>query len=89
MMQGTELRDIEWAPPKEAPSFLVAAENPPEEYGSWQWAAAFGRASGRLGTDAFVLQENGTLRCPAGSSLWLGEVRQENAYTQRAIYLGF
>jgi len=35
------------------------------------------------------LQENGTLRCPAGSSLWLSEVRQENAFTQRAIYLGF
>jgi len=89
MMQGTELRDIEWAPPREAPSFLVAAENPPEEYGSWQWAAAFGRATGRLGAEAFVLQENGTLRCPAGSSLWLSEVRQENAYTQRAVYLGF
>ena len=46
-------------------------------------------ASGRFGAEAFVLQENGTLRCPAGSSLWLSEVRQENAFTQRAIYLGF
>jgi hypothetical protein len=39
--------------------------------------------------DAFVLQEDGELRCPAGSSLWLSEVRQENAFTQRATYLGF
>ena len=53
-MQGGELREIEWAPPKEAPPFLVAEENPPEEYGPWQWAAAFGRATGRFGADAFT-----------------------------------
>src|SRR5258708_39819130 len=65
-MQGGELREMEWAPPKEAPPFLMAEENPPEEYGPWQWAQAFGRATGRFGADAFVLQENGRLRCPAG-----------------------
>src|SRR5205807_9217460 len=86
-MQGGEVRELEWAPPKASPPFLLAAENPPEEYGPWQWAAAFGRATGRFGADAFVLQEDGTLRCPAGASLWLSEVRQENAFTQRAIYL--
>ncbi len=32
-MQGGELREMEWAPPKEAPPVLVAEENPPEEYG--------------------------------------------------------
>src|SRR3989441_3685148 len=48
-MQGGELREIEWAPPKEAPPVLLAAENPPEEYGPWQWAAAFGRATGLSG----------------------------------------
>ena len=53
-MQGSELRDMEWAPPKEAPPFLVAEENPPEEYGLWQWAAAFGRATGRFGAEAFT-----------------------------------
>src|SRR5437667_81505 len=53
-MQGAELREMEWAPPKEAPPFLVAAENPPEEYGPWQWAAAYGRATGRFGADAFT-----------------------------------
>ena len=31
-------------------------------------------------------REDGKLRCPAGASLWLSEVRQENAFTQRAIY---
>src|SRR5213082_2719538 len=73
---------MEWAPPKEAPPVLVAEENPPEEYGPWQWAQAFGRATGRFGAEAFVLQENGRLRCPAGASLWLSEVRQENAFTK-------
>ena len=81
-MQGVQLREIEWAPAKEAPPVFVAAENPPEEYGPWQWAAAFGRATGRFGADTFVLQENGTLRCPAGASLHFGEVRQENAFTR-------
>lgn len=64
-------------------------EGTQEEYGPWRWAAAFGAATGRFGADVFVLQENGTLRCPAGFSLWLSEVRQENAFTQRATYLGF
>jgi hypothetical protein len=81
-MQGGELREIEWAPPKEAPPFFVAEETPPEEYGPWQWAAAFGRATGLICAEAFVLQENGTLRCPARASLWLSEVRQENEFTE-------
>jgi hypothetical protein len=88
-MQGSELRDIEWAPAQEAPPLLVTADSPSEEYGPWQWAAASGPATGRFGAEAFVLQENGTLRCPAGSSLWLSELRQENAFTQRAVYAGF
>ena len=32
--------------------------------------------------DAFVLQENGRLRWEARASLWLSEVRQENAFTE-------
>jgi hypothetical protein len=79
MMQGGKLREIEWAPPKEAPPVFVASETIPEEYGPWQWAGEAGRAIGRFTADAFTLQENGTLRCPAGASLWLSEVRQENA----------
>ncbi|MBO0784265.1 MAG: transposase, partial [Ktedonobacteraceae bacterium] len=88
-MQEAELREMEWAPPKEAPPSLEAVEGSQEEYGPWQWARAFGVATGRFGADTFVLQEDGKLRCPSGSSLWLSEVRQENAFTQRATYLGF
>ncbi|GHP00277.1 hypothetical protein KSF_103240 [Reticulibacter mediterranei] len=88
-MQGAGVREMEWAPPKEAPPSLKSREDSPQEYGPWRWAAAFGGATGRFGAEAFVLQENGTLRCPAGSSLWLSEIHQENAFTQRAIYLGF
>jgi hypothetical protein len=88
-MQGGNVREIEWAPPKEAPPYFAAEETLPEEYGPWQSAAAFGRATGRFGAEAFVLQENGRLRCPAGASLWLSEVRQENAFTQRAVYLAY
>jgi len=88
-MQGVQVREIEWAPAKEAPAAFVTEDPPPEEYGPWQWAAAFGRATGRFGAEDFVLQEDGKLRCPAGASLWLSEVRQENAFTQRAVYLAY
>src|SRR5713101_7224248 len=53
-MQEAELREIEWAPPKEAPPLVVTVADPPEEYGPWQWAAAFGRATGRFGANAFT-----------------------------------
>ena len=86
-MQESEMREIEWAPAKEAPPLFVAVENAPQEYGPWQWARPFGAATGRFGAEAFSLQENGLLRCPAGASLWLSEVRQENAFTQRAVYV--
>lgn len=36
-----------------------------------------------------MLQEDGKLRCPAGASLGLSEVRQENAFSQRAVYLAY
>jgi hypothetical protein len=86
-MQSGTLREIEWAPAKEAPPLFVAVENAPEEYGPWQWARPFGAATGRFGAETFSLQENGMLQCPAGASLWLSEVRQENAFTQRAVYV--
>jgi hypothetical protein len=75
-MQESEFRDTLVGPSKEAPPYLVAEENPPEEYEPWQWAAAFGRATGRFGADAFTFQEDGKLRCPARASLWLSEVRE-------------
>src|SRR5262249_42634272 len=77
------------APPKAAALVIVAAEPTPEEYGPWQKVAEKGRATGRFGATAFVLQENGTLRCPAGASLWLSEVRQETPFTQRAVSLAY
>jgi hypothetical protein len=86
---GVQLRDIEWTPAKAAPAAVSAEDPPAQEDGPWQWAAAFGRATGPLGAEDFVLQEDGKLRCPAGANLWLSEVRQENAFTQRAVYLAY
>jgi len=88
-MQAGSLREMEWAPPTETAPLFFAWEDTPEEYGPWQCAGESGRAAGRFTADAFTLQENGTLRCPAGASLWLSEVRQENAFTQRAVYLAY
>src|SRR5213078_2223882 len=39
-MQGGKTREIEWAPVKATPPFLVPEESPPQEYGPWQRAAA-------------------------------------------------
>lgn len=86
-MQTDTIREIEWAAAKEAPPDCVAVENAPQEYGPWQWARPFGAATGRFGAESFPLQDNGMLRCPAGANLWLNEVRQENAFTQRAVYV--
>jgi hypothetical protein len=54
-MQQVEPREMEWAPPKDAPSSLEAVQDAQEEYGHGPWAAAFGAATGRLGAEAFVL----------------------------------
>jgi len=54
-------------------------------YGSWQWARGGGR--GQIGGSAFAVQDDGTLHCPAGATLWLSELRQENAFTQRGVFL--
>ena len=71
MMQGGELREIEWAPPKEATLLLPIPEPPSEEYGRGPLAGDAGRARGQIPGEAFVWQEDGKLRCPAGASLWL------------------
>ena len=44
---------------------------------------------GGSGQRTSCCREDGKLRCPAGASLWLSEVRQENAFTQRAVYLAY
>src|SRR5215469_2407046 len=89
MMQGGALREMEWAPPTETAPLFFAWEDTREEYGPWECAGESGRATGRFIVEAFTLQEDGKLRCPAGASLWLSEVRQENAFTQRAVYLAY
>jgi hypothetical protein len=89
MRQGGDLRELEWAPPTEAAPLVFTCEEKTAEYGPWQWAGPSGRAAGRFTGEAFTLQENGTLRCPAGASLWLSEVRQENEFTQRGVYLAY
>jgi hypothetical protein len=81
-MQGGEMREIEWVSPKELPATLSPAQDTPDEYGPWQWAADAGRGRGRMTGKVFTLQENGTLRCPAGATLWFSELRQENAFTK-------
>jgi hypothetical protein len=85
---GTEtpLRQMEWAPPSTGPIQRLAepaAQGDPE-YGPLAWARARG---GRLGAEAFVWQEDGTLRCPRGVELWLSETRQETAFTQRLVFV--
>src|SRR5438309_4164285 len=57
-MQGEELREIEWAPPKERPPVVSASDEIPETYGSWQWAKGGGR--GQIGGSAFTMQDDGT-----------------------------
>src|SRR5438874_12533074 len=81
-MQGDELREIEWASPKEAAPLFLTWESTPEEYGPWQLAGDGGRARGQIGSSAFVFQEYGRLRWEVRASLWLSEVRQENAFTR-------
>ena len=54
MMQGGELREMEWAPPTETAPLFFAWQDPPEEYGPWQWAGESGRAASRFTADAFT-----------------------------------
>jgi len=85
--QEQPMREIEWAASKNAPPRVVASESLCEGYGPWQWARGGGWERGGFGADAFTLQENGMLQCPAGKLLWLSEVRQEKAFSQRAVYV--
>lgn len=82
----TALRQMEWAPPHTGSmqSLVEPAPDDGSDYGPLEWARARG---GRLGAEAFPLQDNGTLRCPHGVVLWLSETRQENAFTQRLIFV--
>jgi hypothetical protein len=80
------LREMEWAPPHTGLTQSFAEPAPGEEsvYGPLDWAQARG---GRLGAEVFALQDDGRLRCPHGVELWLSETRQENAFTQRLVFV--
>jgi hypothetical protein len=65
------------------PYDLAPSQEEPK-HGSLEWARAWG---GRLGAEAFSLQDDGMLLCPQGVRLWLSEIRQENAFTERPIYV--
>jgi hypothetical protein len=77
---------MDWAPPQTGSTQHIAVPAPEEEghYGPLEWARA---RAGRLGAEAFVLQDDGMLRCPQGVRLWHGETRQVNASTQRLIFV--
>jgi hypothetical protein len=82
----TPLREMEWAPSHTGSSLSVAEPAPGDEpeYGPLEWARA---RAGRLGAESFVPQGDGTLRCPHGVALWQSETRQENAFTQRLVFV--
>jgi len=65
-MQGVQLRDIEWAPAKEAPPLLVEEDSPPEAYGPWQWAAADHASHGANLCRGFRLARGREVALPGG-----------------------
>jgi len=66
-MQRVQLREIEWASATEAPTTFVAEDPPPQEYGPWQLAAAFGRATGRFGAEDARAARRRQTALPSGS----------------------
>jgi hypothetical protein len=81
------LRDIEWAPPTHTPDRLVDQPEAPKQYGPWVWAATPGGTKNpRFGAEKFVVQDEKTLRCPAGRTLRWSETERDNDWTERAVY---
>ena len=89
-MQPGKVRELEWSPrhakllfssPLKKPhrKSMVRGSGPPRS----------DELQGVSGQRTRVLQEDGKLCCPSGAKLWLSEVRQENAFTQRAVYLAY
>lgn len=83
--QGGELREMEWSLASERPPRICSSEQTIETYGPWQLARDSGR--GQIPASAFTLQDEVSLRCPTGATLWLSELQQENAFSQRAVFV--
>lgn len=89
-MQGEELREIEWAQPKEATLLWPTPEPTPDEYGPWRLAGDIGRARGQIEGSAFVWQEDGKLHCPAGAGLDFACASvKKMRLRERAVYLAY
>jgi hypothetical protein len=89
-MQGVQVREIEWAPPKETPAVFGASEPSPQEYGPWQWATAFGRATGRFGAeDARVAREREAALPSRGQSVVERSARVRMPLRKPAVYLAY
>src|SRR5436309_3958642 len=79
-----------WAPAKEAPAVFVAEESPPQEYGPWQWAAAFGRATGRFGAeDARVARGREAALPSRGQLVVERSASRECLYRSADVYLAY
>src|SRR5712692_6895764 len=79
-LEPTPLRTTEFAPTPEAkePQALSSGYGPPTSATSWK--------AGRLSGQDFVLQPDGTLRCPANQVLSATEQRREADGSLRLVY---
>ncbi len=84
-LHPTAMRTTEFAPAL-APSLPppISNEPAPVAYGPPQWARA--AQMGGFAGDAFTLQPDGTLRCPAGQPLYAQERRSERDGSVRVLY---
>ncbi len=74
------LREIELAP------YTAPPPPAPVAYGYGPWQVGNGETEESVAGRPFQWQKDGTLRCPAGATLWLTHLSQEHAVTQRAVY---
>jgi hypothetical protein len=83
-MQEQPMRRVEWALPRGLLARLQADETTYPVYGPWHIAKR--GPKGKFPDRSFPLQDDGTLRCPAGATLRLSFRQQVSDTTQRAYY---
>lgn len=83
-MQEKPMRQMEWTLPRGLLVRLQANETTYPVYGPWQIAR--GGPRGKFPNRSFPLQDDGTLRCPAGATLRLHYRYQVNDTTQGATF---